>query len=75
MRANTLTVSDRDRAAAARIAEELGDRAAARALGLDLASFLRILLGRRVRTGTVVLLRMRLAQLAGGGDRWPGGDA
>lgn len=61
--ANEDCITEEERADAHALAARLGDGGAARAVGLDLASFLRVLLGRRVRRGTIVLLRSRLSEL------------
>jgi hypothetical protein len=52
-----------ERAAARRLADKLGDRHAAEALGMSPDALLRILAGRRIRRGTASLLRERLSAL------------
>lgn len=62
--ADTPTVTPAERRAAKALGDRLGDHRAAKALGLDLASFLRVLAGRPVRAGTVLLLKHGLAVTA-----------
>jgi hypothetical protein len=57
-------ITETERAATARLAAELGDNACAELLGLDRASLLRVILGRRIRRGTVLLLRAALTRRA-----------
>jgi hypothetical protein len=59
------TLDERTRATAHRLVDEFGERAAAKALGVERSALLRALAGRPIRGATLEKIRHHLAALLG----------